>query len=131
MVDDELFRKLAATRAAYEDATDRDERDRLEAELTAIRAEVAEVTRGGLDTMTDEQLAREIQRHERELSELHRRKLDPSMAFGGTEQAGGGFDPLLLQQHNQRVDAQGNRAALEKSLIELRAESTQRAAGTS
>lgn len=126
-MDDSLFSRLAATRAAFEDATDREERDRLEAELLELRSQVAAATRDGLDTLTDDQLAREIKRINRELSELHERKLNPAMAFGGTEQAGGGFDPLLLQQHNQRVDAVGDRAGLEKRLVELRHEASRRA----
>jgi len=129
MVDDELFGKLAATRAAYEDATEAEERDRLEAELVELRAQVSDSTRGGLDTMTDEQLGREIQRLERELAQLHERKLNPSMAAAALGR-GGGFDPLLLQKHNQRVDKEGDRAGLEKSLVELREESVRRAASS-
>ena len=125
MVDDELFNKLAATRAAFEDADDPADRDRLEAELTELRRQVSASTRGGLDTMTDEQLDREIARLERELTQLHERKLNPSMAAAASGR-GGGFDPLELQKHNQRIDKQGDRAGLERALVELREESVRR-----
>lgn len=101
------------------------ERIRLRDRLNDLRAEAAALRGGAVAHLTDEQLASEIRSTHRQLEAIRSGRFDTSMV-GGATGLGGGLDPMQVARHNQRVDAEGGRADLERRLGELRREAARR-----
>jgi hypothetical protein len=122
---DEVLADLTRTAARLQDASDVDEKIDLRDRLNRLRAEAAEMRGSSVERLSDEQLRNEIRSVRTSLDAIRSQRFDPSMVAGASGY-GGGLDPLLTAQHNQRVDAAGGRPQLEGRLRRLLEEEARR-----
>jgi hypothetical protein len=126
---DEVVDDMLAARTARDAATTADQRDRWATRLVELRSEAAEVRGDSLETLSDDELRRRLERCEQQLAELFGAHWNVG-AIGGQSGMGGGLDPMQTMTHNHEVDVAGGREALEHQRTRLRAEISSRAGAT-
>ena len=123
---DSLFDELVRARFDYENATQPMERRLLLEKLSSLRARVANEQGSTLSQRSIPGLEREARTLRRELETIAGQRWDPSMA-GTAGNAATGIDPLMLIEHNQKVDRVGGRRSLERQFSAVLAELERRA----
>lgn len=81
--------------------------------------------RTGLAGLTDAKIQRRTERLTRELDVILDTWLSPAISAGASE-AGGGIAPVMLAEHNRRVDRQMGRSEIESELGRLARERARR-----
>ncbi len=124
---DEILGDLLAVTNELAETSDADRTFQLTLRRNELRREAAEARGDPLEQLSDEALRGRIHRCERLLDEAEEARMNPgSASLGGGGMGGGGLDPLLTIEHNQRVDRQLGRAEVERELRALRAEQARR-----
>ena len=125
------FEELAAARLAFEQAVEPEAKRQLEIDLDRLRTRLRDATNSGLRDLSDAQLEARIATVRRKIQSAWEGHIDDSFVQHAGGEAGGGFDPVVVRERNDKLDAETGRVELVKELHALFAERDDRLAEAS